>query len=59
MIEKAETTAVFIEETGEVKCGYCGKTFFICLRKRSKNVKSKDIIIKKCSRCKKINDFEL
>lgn len=59
MMEKAETTAVFVEETGEVKCGYCGKTFFIYIRKRQKGAKIKDIIIKKCNRCKKLNALEV
>lgn len=59
MIENKEQTAIFAEDTGEVKCGYCGKTLFIYIRKRPKSAKIKDEIIIKCTRCKEKNGFEM
>ena len=59
MSEKLPISALLFEDTGEVKCGNCGKTLLICIRKRPKSSKIKDKIIKKCNRCKIINEFEL
>jgi uncharacterized Zn-finger protein len=58
-------SAIFIEETGEVKCGYCGKKQF-CLQKNTKKCqktvdksKSNAIISIKCSRCETVNRLEI
>lgn len=59
MIENGQITAVIVDETGEAKCGYCGKTLLIYIRKRLKSTKIKDEISIKCPRCKKKNGFEV
>lgn len=54
-----QINAVFAEEAGEVKCGNCGKTLLIYIRKRPKSAKVKDEIVIKCPRCKQKNSFEM
>jgi ribosomal protein S27E len=62
--EKTETKAVFFEETGAVKCGYCGKTLLFLeklTKKTSKTIDKKSycaIINMKCGRCYRKNTLK-
>lgn len=65
MNAKAIISALFDEEKGDVKCGYCGKKL-LCLQKKSKkcqkNVDKQNnsaIIEVKCSRCGNENELLL
>lgn len=57
MTVKNQVSALFVEETGEVKCGNCGKKLFCFEKNSKKSVKSIDkanytaIIMVKCCRC--------
>ena len=72
MIETREVIAVFVEDTGAAKCGYCGKTLCFIERKQKKIVKNTKntqksidkqnfsaIIDVKCGRCNAKNTIQI
>ena len=65
MIKKTEISALFIEETGDVKCGNCGKKLLFLEKNSKKVAKSVDkqnysaIIMVKCCRCGEENRLKI
>ena len=57
MIETREVIAVFVEDTGAIKCGYCGKTLCFIEKKGKKNGNKVTIAIK-CNRCSSKNEYK-
>lgn len=65
MTETPVISALYFEDTGEVKCGYCGKKLCFCKKNTKKSIKGIDkqnysaIMNMKCARCGKENELKI
>lgn len=65
MMKKPVISALYFEDTREVKCGYCGKKLCFCEKFTKKSTKGIDkqnysaIISMKCTRCGTENELKL